>query len=156
MRGNEEILALLGELLANELTAINQYLLHAKTCENWGYERLAAKLRGESAEESRHADMLIQRILFLEGAPDLGRYHAIATGPSVKQLFEADLQLEYAAIEALEKAITKSRECGDNGTEALLTTILVSEQTDTQWIESQLGLIRQLGEQGYLAEQIKK
>jgi len=154
MRGNEALLGLLGELLANELTAINQYLLHGEMCEHWGYRRLATKLRDESAGERSHADMLIDRILFLEGTPDLARYHALRSGSTVKELLESDIQLEYAAIAALEQAITRSRALGDNATEDLLVKILVAEQDDTHWLESQLELVRQLGEQNYLAQQL--
>ena len=155
MRGKEEVLALLGELLANELTAINQYLLHAETCADWGYLAIAEKLRGDSDGERKHAAMLIERILFLEGAPDLGRYHPIAKGATVKELFERDLELEYTAIAALEAGIVTSRSNDDNATEDLLTRILVAEQDDTHWLESQLELIRQIGEQTYLAQQLR-
>src|SRR5688572_6501192 len=102
MRGNDELIALLNDLLTNELTAINQYLLHAATCERWGYHRLAAKLRDESTGESSHADMLIERILFLEGTPNAQRYNTVHGGVTVKELLEADLAMEYAAIAALE------------------------------------------------------
>ena len=155
MRGKSEVLALLGELLAHELTAINQYLLHAETCANWGFRALGAKLREESEGERQHAAMLIERILFLEGVPDLGRYHAIGTGATVKELFERDLELEYTAIGALESGIVTSRSNGDNATEDLLTRILVAEQDDTHWLESQLELMRQIGEQNYLAQQLR-
>ena len=155
MKGNDEVLTLLNELLAHELTAINQYLLHAKMCENWGYPQIAAKLRDESSDETRHAASLIERILFLEGAPNMQRYHTVRAGQTVKDQFEANLQVEYAVIAALNDAIAKTRECGDNATEDLLTKILVSEQDDTYWLESQLELIRQVGEQNYLAQQIK-
>ena len=156
MKRTDEILVLLGELLANELTAINQYLLHAETCEHWGYRRLGEKLREESAGEASHRDVLVDRILFLEGAPDLSRYHPLRTGATVKEMLEGDLALEYAAIAALEAAIAKCRALGDNATEDLLTRILVDEQDDTHWIESQLELVRQVGEQNYLARQLTK
>jgi bacterioferritin len=156
MLGNQEVLALLNELLTNELTAINQYFLHAKMCGDWGYEQLAAKLREESLGETEHADALMERILFLEGAPNMQRYHTIISGKTVKEQLEANLEREYAAIAALNQGIAKSRELGDNATEDLLTTILVAEQEDTQWLESQLELMSQMGEQNYLAQQIKK
>ena len=156
MQGNAEVLALLNELLRHELTAINQYLLHAETCGRWGYEQLASKLREESAGEREHADMLIERILFLDGVPDLQRYDTIRPGDTVKAQLEHDVQLEYAAIAKLNDGIAKCRACGDNATEDLLTKILASEQDDTQWLESQLELIRQVGEQNYLAQRIKQ
>lgn len=154
MRGNDEILALLGELLANELTAINQYILHAATCADWGYHRLADKLREESGGERGHADLLIERILFLEGVPDLMRYHPIQRGQTVREMLEHDLAMEYAAIAALDAGIATARARGDHATEDLLTRILVAEQDDTQWIEAQLALMRQVGEANYLAQQL--
>jgi bacterioferritin len=156
MKGNEEVLMLLNQLLTNELTAINQYFIHAKMCENWGYERLAAKLREESIDEMRHADEVIGRILFLQGVPNLQRYHKLHVGETVKEQLDSDLQLEYAAIAFLNQGIKTSRDAGDNATEAMMTKILVSEEAHTDWIETQIELIRQVGEQNYLAQQMKK
>jgi bacterioferritin len=156
MKGNEEILELLNQLLTNELTAINQYFIHAKMCENWGYERLAHKIREESIDEMRHADDIISRILFLEGVPNLQRYHKLRVGETVKEQLESDLQLEYAAIAFLNQGIVAARNAKDNATEDMFTKILVSEEEHTDWIETQLELIRQVGEQNYLAQQIKK
>lgn len=156
MKGNEEVLTLLNQLLTNELTAINQYFIHAKLCENWGYDRLAAKIREESIDEMRHADQVITRILFLEGVPNLQRYHKLRVGETVKEQLESDRELEYAAIAFLNQGIKAARDVGDNGTEDLMTKILVSEEEHTDWIETQLELIRQVGEQNYLAQQIKK
>jgi bacterioferritin len=154
MKGKDEVLALLGDLLANELTAINQYILHGKLCENWGYKRLALELAEEARGEREHADKLVERILFLDGTPDLQRYHTVQTGATVKDLLERDLQMEYAAIQALNDAIARCRTCGDNATEDLLTGLVVAEQDDTNWLEAQLELIRQLGEPNYLAQQL--
>jgi len=156
MKGNEEILELLNQLLTNELTAINQYFVHAKMCENWGYERLAHKIREESIDEMRHADQIIGRILFLEGVPNLQRLHKLRVGETVREQLESDLQLEYAAIAFLNQGIAAARKAGDNASEDLFTKILVSEEEHTDWIETQLELIRQVGEQNYLAQQIKK
>ena len=156
MKGNEEVLSLLNQLLTNELTAINQYFIHAKMCENWGYERLAAKVRAESIDEMRHADLVISRILFLEGVPNLQRYHKLRVGETVKEQLESDLQVEYAAIQFLNQAIEVSRKTGDNATEDLMSKILVGEEQHTDWLETQLELIRQVGEQNYLAQQMKK
>ena len=156
MKGNEEVLMLLNQLLTNELTAINQYFIHAKMLENWGYERLGAKLREESIDEMRHADIVIGRILFLEGVPNLQRYHKLKVGETVKEQLESDLQLEYAAIAFLNQGIAAARAAGDNATEDMMVKILVSEEGHTDWIETQLELIRQLGEQNYLTQQIKK
>ena len=156
MKSSEEVLTLLNNLLTNELTAINQYFVHAKMCENWGFERLAHKIREESIDEMRHADQVISRILFLEGVPNLQRYHKLRVGETVKEQFESDLQLEYAAITFLNQGIKACREAGDNTTEDLMTRILVSEETHTDWLETQLELIRQVGEQNYLAQQLRK
>ena len=156
MKGNEELLTLLNQLLTNELTAINQYFIHAKMCENWGYDRLYAKLREESIDEMRHADQVISRILFLDGVPNLQRYHKLRVGETVKEQFESDVQLEYAAITFLNQGIKAARDAGDNATEDLMTRILVSEEQHTDWLETQLELIRQVGEQNYLAQQMNK
>jgi len=156
MKGNEEVLNLLNQLLTNELTAINQYFVHAKMCQNWGYERLAGKLRDESIDEMRHADLVISRILFLEGVPNLQRYHKLHVGESVREQLESDLQLEYSAIAFLNQGVDAARKAGDNATEELMTTILVGAEEHTDWIETQLELIRQVGEQNYLAQQMKK
>jgi bacterioferritin len=156
MKGNEEVLQLLNALLTNELTAINQYFIHAKMCENWGYDRLAAKVREESIDEMRHADLVISRILFLEGVPNLQRYHKIHVGETVKEQLEADLQVEYSAISFLNQGVEACRKAGDNASEDLMTKILVGEEQHTDWLETQLELIRQVGEQNYLAQQMKK
>ena len=156
MKGNEEVLNLLNQLLTNELTAINQYFVHAKMCENWGYARLAKKVRAESIDEMRHADLVITRILFLEGVPNLQRYHKLHVGETVREQLESDLQVEYAAIAFLNQGIEAARKAGDNATEDLMTKILVSEEEHTDWVESQLELMRQVGEQNYLAQQITK
>ena len=125
-------------------------------CENWGYERLAGKVRAESIDEMRHADMVISRILFLEGVPNLQRYHKLHVGQTVKEQLESDRELEYAAIAFLNQNIKVAREAGDHATEDLMQKILVSEEMHTDWIETQLELIRQVGEQNYLSQQIKK
>ena len=156
MKGDDEVLELLNKLLTNELTAINQYFIHAKMCENWGYDRLAHKIRDESIDEMKHADMVISRILFLEGVPNLQRYNKLRVGESVKEQLESDLQLEYNAIGFLNKGIEAARAAHDNATKDLMERILVSEEEHTDWIETQLELIRQVGEQNYLSQQIKK
>jgi len=156
MKGNDEVLTLLNNLLTNELTAINQYFIHAKMCENWGFERLAHKVREESIDEMRHADQVITRILFLEGVPNLQRLHKLHVGETVKEQLEGDLQLEYTAIAFLNQGIETARKNADNASEDLFTKILVSEEEHADWLETQLELIRQVGEQNYLAQQIKK
>src|SRR3569623_1585746 len=156
MKGNDQILGLLNDLLTNELTAINQYFVHAKMCQNWGYERLADKIRDESIDEMKHADMIISRILFLEGVPNLQKLNKLRVGETVREQLESDLQLEYSAIAFLNQGVVASRELGDNASKDLFERILVSEDEHTDWIETQLELIRQVGEQNYLAQQIKK
>jgi bacterioferritin len=156
MKGNDEVLTLLNNLLTNELTAINQYFVHAKMCANWGFERLASKVREESIDEMRHADQVISRILFLEGVPNLQRYNKLHVGETVKEQLESDLQLEYAAIGFLNQGIDVARKVGDNATEDLFTRILVGEEQHADWLETQLELFRQVGEQNYLAQQMKK
>ncbi len=154
MKSTKEILDLLNELLTNELTAINQYFIHAKMCKNWGYQRLASTIRAESIDEMKHADEVIERILFLDGVPNLQRYHKLHVGETVKEQFEVDLQLEYTAIAFLNQGIEMCRKAGDNATEAMMTKILVAEEEHTDFLETQLELIKQVGEQNYLAQQI--
>src|SRR3954469_15685521 len=156
MKGNDEVLTLLNNLLTNELTAINQYFIHAKMCHNWGFERLAHKVREESIDEMKHADQVISRILFLEGVPNLQRLHKLHVGETVKEQLEGDLQLEYTAIAFLNQGIDTCRRVGDNASEDLFTKILVSEEEHADWLETQLELIRQVGEQNYLSQQMKK
>jgi bacterioferritin len=155
MKGHEEVLNLLNQLLTNELTAINQYFIHAKMCQNWGYDRLAKKVREESIDEMKHAELVISRILFLEGVPNMQRYHKLHVGETVKEQLEVDLQLEYAAIAFLNQGIEASRKAGDNASEDMMTKILVSEEEHTDWLETQLELVRQIGEQNYLSQQLK-
>jgi bacterioferritin len=154
MKGNDEVVRLLNELLTNELTAINQYFIHAKMCANWGFSRLAAKVRAESIDEMRHADEVISRILFLEGVPNLQRYNKLQVGETVKEQLESDLAVEYRAIKFLNDGIEAARKVGDNGSEDLMKKILVGEEEHADWLETQLELIRQIGEQHYLAQQL--
>lgn len=156
MKGNDEVLRLLNELLTNELTAINQYFIHAKMCKNWGYDRLAKKIHAESIDEMKHADAVIERILFLEGIPNLQRYHKLQVGETVKEQLESDLAFEYRAIKFLNEGIEAARKAGDNGTEDLMTKILVSEEEHTDWLETQIELVKQIGEQNYLSQQMKE
>jgi bacterioferritin len=154
MKGNAEIITILNELLTNELTAINQYFIHAKMCANWGYKRLAKRIRDESIDEMKHADEIIERILYLEGVPNLQRLNQLRVGETVKEQFESDLAIEHASIAALNGWITRARELADNGTESLLKKILDGEEEHTDWLETQLELMRQIGETGYLTQQL--
>ncbi|HFE47380.1 MAG TPA: bacterioferritin [Nannocystis exedens] len=154
MRGNTKVIELLNEILTAELTAINQYFIHAKLCADWGYTKLAAQARAESIDEMRHADRLIDRILFLDGMPNVQRYGKINVGETVKEQLELDLKLETEAIERLNRTIEVCREVNDNATLEMLTEILSGEEVHFGWIETQLGLIKQVGEQLYCAQQI--
>ena len=154
MKGQPAIIDLLNELLTNELTAINQYFIHAKMCENWGYRKLAAKVRAESIDEMKHADEVITRILFLEGVPNLQRLGRLKIGETVPEQFEADLALEYDAIGKLNGWIATARQAGDNGTEDLLSRILVGEEAHTDWLETEVETIKQIGVANYLAQQL--
>ena len=155
MKGHDRIIETLNDVLTAELTAINQYFIHARMCENWGYERLWKKIRAESLEEMKHADELIERILYLEGLPNVQRLGKINVGQTVPEQLRLDLALEKAALKALNEALELARSLGDNGTRDLLEEILEDEEEHTNWIEAQLALIQQAGEGNYLAEQIK-
>jgi len=155
VKGDTQVIALLNDVLSAELTAVNQYWLHARLCENWGYERLWKKIREESLEEMKHADELIERILYLDGMPNLQRLGKITVGESVPEQFKLDLQVEYEAVKRLNEGIEACRAKGDNGTRALLEKMLGDEEDHVDWLEEQQRLIETLGEAAYLAEQIK-
>jgi bacterioferritin len=155
MQGDPSVIALLNDLLAVELTAVHQYMLHARMCENWGYERLFKKIHEESREELEHADHLVERILYLDGEPNVQRVGAITPGASVEEQFRADLGIETGAIGALNRGIEQCRKAGDNGTAELLEDILEDTEEHANWLETQLTAIRQIGLAQYLAEQLK-
>jgi bacterioferritin len=154
MKGNDEVITLLNEVLTSELTAINQYFIHSKMCEDWGFNRLAAKKREESIEEMKHADAVIARILYLEGVPNMQRYFSVKVGEDAIEQHKLDLELEYDAVKRLNDGIAKCREKGDNGTRELLESILLEEEEGIDWLESQLHLIDTIGKERYLSEQI--
>lgn len=155
MKGHSKLIEMLNEVLTGELTGINQYFVHAKMCENWGYKRLYEKIRKESLEEMQHADELIERILYLEGIPNVQRLGKVRVGETVPEQLKVDLALEKEAVERLNRAISLAVEVGDNGTRELLESILTSEEEHIEWLEAQLTLLRQVGEQNYLAQQIR-
>jgi bacterioferritin len=155
MKGNPRVIAMLNEVLLGELTAINQYFLHGRMCRNWGYQHLAEHIHKESIDEMKHADALIERILFLDGLPNLQKLGKLNIGTSAPEILKNDLGLEMVAIPMLNDFIGKCRELGDNGSEDLLTKILVSEEEHVDWLEAQLELISQLGDVGYLSQQIR-
>jgi bacterioferritin len=154
MKGNKKILDALNAILTAELTGINQYFLHAKMCENWGYERLHQKVRAAAMGEMKHADTLIERILFLEGAPNVQRLGKINIGETVPEQLKLDLALEQDAVKNLNKAIALCVEAGDNGSREILESMLRSEEDHLSWLEAQLGIIDQIGVEPYLAEHI--
>lgn len=156
MRGNEQVLRLLNEILKAELTAINQYFVHAKMCENWGYLRLAEYSRNESIDEMKHAEMLMNRILFLDGTPNMSELFRINVGQNVKAQLENDLTLEMGAIPRLNEAIKVATEVGDNASRELFKEILVDEEKHVDWLEGQLHIIKEIGFDNYLAQQIHK
>jgi bacterioferritin len=154
VKGDAKILALLNEVLKAELTAINQYFLHAEMCENWGYEKMAKHTRKESIEEMGHAEKLMERILLLDGSPNMTDYFKINIGQNVKQQLENDLNLEYTAVKRLNEGIKACVATGDNGSRELLEKILVDEEHHIDWLEGQLHAIKEMTYENYLAEQL--
>jgi bacterioferritin len=154
MQGDDRVIEALNEVLTSELTAINQYFIHAKMSANWGYERRAEHLRHESIDEMKHAERLIERILYFEGTPNMQRLFPVQVGESVQEQLQLDLNVEYEAVPRLNDAIALCVEVGDNGTRELLEEILVSEEEHVDWLETQLETIRQIGVENYLAQQL--
>ena len=155
MQGESAVIDLLNEVLTAELTAVNEYFADYKMCANWGYERLAEKFREESIGEMKDADALIERILYLEGMPNLQRLGSVRIGETVAEKLALALDLEKAAIDRLNAGIAMCVSVGDNGSRELLDDILEGEEEHADWIETQLELIRQIGEAHYLTQQIK-
>ena len=156
MKGNEQVINVLNQVLRQELTGINQYFIHAKMCQNWGYERLYKHIREESIEEMKHAAEVIERILFLDGTPNISTYDKIVIGTTVKQQLDNDLALETAALAVLRPGIKTCLEASDDASRELLEHILVDEEHHVDWIEAQLHKIEEVGYQNYLAQQIYK
>ncbi len=154
MKGNDEVIQVLQDVLCAELTAVNQYFVHARMCENWGYRKLAEHTRKESIEEMQHAQLIIDRILYFDGAPNMQKYMKINVGRSVPDQFQADLDVEYQAVPRLNKGIEVARNLGDNGTRAVLEAILKDEEAHVEWLEAQLGIIKEIGVENYLAQQV--
>lgn len=151
MKGNAKVIELLNEILTNELTAINQYFAHAKMCQHWGFTALGAKIRADSIEEMRHADKVIDRILFLEGLPNLQRLGKLNLGESVPEQLKADLALELKAVTFLNECVKECAKADDVGSLELVKSILLSEEEHVDWLEEQLNLIESVGLQNYLA-----
>jgi bacterioferritin len=155
MRGDPEVIEFLNEVLTSELTAINQYFLHAKMLANWGYPRLAKKKRDESIEEMKHADRVIDRILYLDGVPNVQRLSLVQVGEEPTEMHRFDLALEEEAVTRLNRGIALSVVKADSGTRALLEAILTEEEDSIDWLVAQLRLIETLGKECYLAEHLK-
>lgn len=154
MKGHQEVIDTLNALLADELTAINQYILHAEMCEDWGYERLHEAIEKRAIQEMKHAEELIGRILFLEGMPVVSELKNIHIGENVKKQLENDHVAEKGAVEAYNKAVALTSEIGDNGSKMLVESILTDEEDHIDWIEEQLEQIEQMGLQFYLNKQV--
>jgi len=154
MKGHDEIIELLNDVLTGELTAINQYFLHAKMCDNWGYKRLGSHIRDESIDEMKHAEVLVDRVLYLEGIPNMQRLSPMRIGETVVEQFGNDLAVEMATLERLNNGVALCARLGDNGTRELLKNILVDEEGHVDWLETQLETIRQIGVENYLAQQL--
>ncbi len=150
MQGNPEVIKYLQEVLTGELTAINQYFLHAKMLDNWGYKGMAKYARMESIHEMKHAEEAIERILYLDALPNLQDLFRLRIGQNVKEMHENDLQLEYDAVARLNKAIAAAVAAGDNGSRALFEKILVDEEEHIDFLEAELTKIEQMGMQNYL------
>ncbi len=155
MKGDSKIIEALNRALTIELTAINQYFIHAKMCENWGYHRLAKKHHEESIGEMKHADSLIDRILFLEGIPNIARYDVIRAGTGVKDQLEHDLKLELGGVKVYNAAIDLAVQIKDAGSREILEHILSDSEAHVDWLESQLNIIKEVGLDNYLSQQLE-
>jgi bacterioferritin len=156
MKGDAKVIEFLNQVLKAELTAINQYFLHAEMCENWGYERLAKLIKKESIEEMTHAEKLMERILYLDGTPNMTDYFKINVGATVEAQLKNDLQLEYDAVNRLNAGIKLCVAAGDNGSRDLAQKILDDEENHIDWLEGQLHAIGEMGVANYLAQQLKE
>jgi bacterioferritin len=156
MQGNPQVIDTLNRALTVELTAINQYFCQAKMCQNWGYTRLYKKHYEESLGEMKHAEQIIERILFLEGVPEIARYDVIRVGTNVQEQLENDLKLELGGAQHYREAIALCNQVGDHGTRDMLEPILRESEDHVDWLETQLGLIKDIGIQNYLTEQMGK
>ena len=154
MKGNDRMIEKLNDLLADELTAINQYMVHAEMCDNWRYEKLHKMIEKRAIDEMKHAEKLINRVLFLEGIPIVSNLKKLHIGAEVGAQHQNDWNAEYEAIKSYNDGIKIAVEVGDNGTREILGTIIKDEEDHIDWIEAQIDQIKQMGIQTYLAEQI--
>jgi bacterioferritin len=155
MQGNPKVIAVLNKALTEELAAINQYFLHAEMCENWHYDRLGGYIKKQSIDEMKHAEALIERLLFLDATPSLTEPMQINVGKNVKEQLESDLSLELGAVAMYNHAIQVAREEGDNGSRELLERLVKDEEEHVDWLEAQLHQIREIGYERFLTQQVK-
>lgn len=155
MKGDKAVIEALNEVLTAELTAVNQYFIHFRMLEDWGYDSLAKKKREESIEEMKHADLVIARILYLDGIPNMQRLSPVGVGENPVEMHELDLALEVGAVKRLNEGIKRCTDAADNGTRELMEHILKEEEESIDWHEAQLHLIKELGKENYLAEHIR-
>jgi bacterioferritin len=154
MKGNEKVIAVLNQVLCKELTGINQYFIHSKLCSNWGYAKLAKHIMEESIEEMKHADEVIDRILFLEGTPNLSAYDKINVGGTVREQLTNDLHVEIEALKVLNLGVALCGEAGDTTSRQLLERLTADEEEHVDWIETQLHTIEEVGYEQWLSQQI--
>ena len=154
MKGNPKVLATLNNALHEELVAINQYFMHAEMCEDWGYHKLSAFVKKQSIDEMRHAEKLIERILFLEGTPNMSDALKINIGSTVREQLKGDLQLEYEAVKMYNDAIATARDEGDDVSRELFAFLLTDEERHVDWLESQMHQIEEIGYERYLTQQL--
>jgi bacterioferritin len=155
MKGNDKVIASLNEALREELTAINQYFLHAEMCENWHYNRLGAFIKKQSIDEMKHAEALIERILFFDATPNMTAPMQLSVGANVREQLQSDLNLEYAAVKLYNNSIQLAREAGDNASRELFERLLKDEEEHVDWLEAQVHQIGEIGYERYLSQQIK-
>jgi bacterioferritin len=155
MKGNPKVIIELNAALKEELTAINQYFLHAEMCENWKYDKLGAFIKKQSIDEMKHAEILIERILFLDGTPSLTELLHINVGQNVKEQIESDLKLELNAVAMYNTSIQIARDEGDNASRELFERLLKDEESHVDWLEAQLHQIQEIGYERYLSQQIR-
>jgi bacterioferritin len=155
MKGDNDVIGVLNDVLCAELTAINQYFIHAMMCKNWHYKRLAEHDRKESIEEMKHAQEIIERILYLDGVPNMQKYMKVNVGQTIPEQHEFDLEVERAAVKRLNDGIEVARSKGDNATRHLLEKILMDEEEHIDFLEAQLLQIQEMGLPNYLAQQIE-
>jgi bacterioferritin len=154
MKGSNKVIQILNDRLAEELTAISQYMVHSEMCANWGFQKLHEAIEKQAIDEMKHAESLIGRILFLEGSPTVSKLHKMKIGKNVEEIVAVDEDAELDAVKAYNASIAAAADAGDNATADMLTRILQDEERHVEWGETQRGLIKQLGLQNYLAGQV--